>query len=121
MVDFVQIKNGKRDEAFFFYQNNWKVYRDVALSKGQIKSFKLLVASDTLSQFDIMLITEYADSIQWSASEKNFQKIISEVSPNGPRLLNELTPNDFRKNVFLRQMATVAESVKNEKPKNKKR
>jgi hypothetical protein len=40
IMDFVKIKDNKRAEALFFYENNWKVYRDIALEEGYIKSLK---------------------------------------------------------------------------------
>ncbi len=65
LIDFVKIKEGKRNESMYFYENNWKVYRDIALDKGYIKSYQLLsTVTDTLTNFDLMLITEYSDSTQ---------------------------------------------------------
>ena len=32
-IDFVKIKEGKKTESLYFYENNWKVYRDIALHK----------------------------------------------------------------------------------------
>jgi len=106
-MDFVQVKNGKHQEALYFYENNWKVYRDIALQKGYIQSYRLVTtAADSLANFDIILITEYADSTHLNASEERFQHIIKEVRPNGPKLLNNLKPADFRQNLFLRRAET---------------
>jgi hypothetical protein len=108
IMDFVQIKNGKRAETIFFYENNWKIYRDIAIERRLIKSYKLLATTkDSTTNFDLILITEYRDSLQFKASEDNFQKIIKETRPTGPKLLNDLKPNDFRQNVFLRQAETL--------------
>jgi hypothetical protein len=52
------------------------------------------------SQFDLILITRYADKRQYEESEKNFEPILKELRPNGPALLNDLKPADFRVNVF---------------------
>lgn len=60
--------------------------------------------------FDIILITEYADSVQLRLGEERFQKIIKETRPNGPRLLNEHKPADFRQNVFTKQAESVVTS-----------
>jgi hypothetical protein len=107
-MDFVKIKNGKQKEALFFYENNWKVYRDIALEKGYIKSYKLVTTlADSIANFDLILITEYADSLQEKLSEERFQLIIKEKSPNGPKLLNDLKPNDFRQNLFLKEVKTL--------------
>ena len=56
-IDFVKIKNNKRQEALYFYENNWKVYRDIALKNDYIKSYKLLTTSaDSTANFDLILI-----------------------------------------------------------------
>lgn len=111
VIDFVRIKNGKQREALFFYENNWKVYREIAIEKGYIKAYQLLTTQpDTTRNFDLMLITEYADSLQLALSEDRFQEIIKTTSPNGPKLLNDLKPGDFRINVFLKRGRKVFSS-----------
>ena len=110
-IDFVKIKEGKKTESLYFYENNWKVYRDIALQKGYIKSYQLLLTvADSLSNFDLMLITEYADSAQEKLSEERFQQIIKETRPNGPKLSNNLKPNEFRQNLYLKNAQTLFSS-----------
>lgn len=114
-MDFVKVKNGKHQEALYFYENNWKVYRDMALQKDYIHSYRLVTTpADSLAQFDIILITEYADSTHLKASEERFQQIIKELRPNGPKLLNDVKPVDFRQNLFLRQATTVFTARQND-------
>lgn len=120
-IDFVKIKNNKRQEALFFYENNWKVYRDVALKNGYITSYKLLTTSaDTTANFDLILITEYADSSQFKLNEERFQQIIKATRPDGPKLLNELKPNDFRQNLFFKQTETLFSAGKMKTKRNTK-
>lgn len=103
IMDFVKILDGKKPETMFFYENNWKVYRDAAVKKKIIKSYELVEAkADSLNNFDLILITVYADSVQYSKSEENFAPLLKELRPNGPVLLNETKPKDFRKNVFFK-------------------
>lgn len=72
--------------------------------KGYIKSYRFLtVTADTVANFDLILITEYADSLQLVISEERFQKIIKEVNPNGPKLLNDIKPPHFMKNLFFKR------------------
>lgn len=107
-IDFIKIKNNKRQEAIYFYENNWKVYRDIALKRGFIKSYKFLAASpDTSLNFDFILITEYNDSLQMNLSEERFQQIIKDTRPGGPELLNEIKPKDFRENVMFMKTETL--------------
>lgn len=103
VMDFVQVKEGHRAEAIYFYENNWKLYRDIALKKGVILSYRLEeVVADTADSFNLVLITEYRDSIFYHNSETNFREILSTARPNGPLLLNKLQPADFRKNLFVK-------------------
>lgn len=110
-IDFVKIKNNRRQEALFFYENNWKLYRDIAINRGFIKSYRLLsTTADSTADFNLILITEYADSVQYKLSEERFQQIIRTTRPEGPKLLNELKPADFRQNVFFKQTETLFSS-----------
>lgn len=102
VMDFVQVKEGRRAEAVYFYENNWKVYRDIALKKGFILSYRLEeVVADSAASFNLVLITEYRDSVFYHNSETNFREILSTARPNGPLLLNKLQPADFRTNLFV--------------------
>ena len=103
VADFVKIKNGRRDEAIYYYENNWKVYREAALKRGVIHSYELIeTKADGGADFDLILITRYAGEAQLQASEKNFEPILKEIRPDGARLKNEFKPEDFRQNVFVK-------------------
>jgi thiol-disulfide isomerase/thioredoxin len=111
VVDFVKIKDGRRDEAIFFFENNWKIYREAALKRGIINSYELIDAkSKTNASFDLMLITRFKGEEQFRNSEKNFEPILKELHPDGPLLLNTLKPADFRENVFLYEGKHLASS-----------
>lgn len=102
LMDFVKVKDGRRDEAMYFYENNWKVYREEALKAGIIHSFELINArSESNSAFDLILVTRFNGQRQYADSEKNFEPILKKLRPNGPILKNELKPVDFRENVFV--------------------
>ncbi|HRG24558.1 MAG TPA: hypothetical protein PLL23_09200 [Chitinophagaceae bacterium] len=103
VMDFVQVKEGHRAEAVFFYENNWKLYRDIAVKKGFILSYRLEeVVADSAGTFNLVLITEYRDSVFYQNSEANFREILATARPNGPLLLNHLQPADFRINLFVK-------------------
>ena len=102
-IDFVQILNGNRSEALYFYENNWKVLREMAVKKGYINSYQLL--EDTSAEgdsFQIMLITTYANEEQYELREENFRELIEERGKL--RLLNQKKPEDFRKTLFHKDM-----------------
>ena len=101
VMDFIKITNGRRDEAIYYYENNWKIYREIALKKIFIQSFEMVeIAPNEKNQFDLVLITRYANEEQFKNSEKNFEPILKETRPNGALLKNDLKPEDFRQNVF---------------------
>lgn len=101
-IDYVKIKDGKRAETLYFYENNWKLYREEALKRGVIHSYELLEADPgTSTPFDLILITRYTDAEQHKASEKNFEPILKMIRPNGPAKLNSLNPDEFRQSVFV--------------------
>ena len=120
-IDFVKIKNNHRQEALFYYENNWKIYRDIALEKDYIKSYKLLTTlpDTTKNNFDLILVTEYADSSQFKLNEQRFQEIIKTSRPSGPKLLNDLKPNDFRQLLFYKQTETLFNGEKARKKSRK--
>jgi hypothetical protein len=100
-ADFVKIKNDHRAEAIYFYESNWKVYRDRAVARSFIKGYRLLkVQEQSKAEFDIICITEYSSADQLKLSEPRFQQIIKDTRPDGPRLLNEIKPDDFRQVMF---------------------
>ena len=121
VIDFVKIKNNKRQEAIFYYENNWRVYRQIALEKGYIKSYRLLTTSaDTTANFDLILVTEYSDSLQYKLREERFQPIIKATRPDGPILLNELNPADFRENLFFKEAGTLFSPGKAKRKRNRR-
>jgi len=113
VMDFVKIKDGRKAEALFYYENNWKIYREVAMERGFIQSYQLLtVTTDSLNNFDLILITTYKDSAQYLKSEENFQPILKELRPQGPKFLNQFKPVEFRQSIFLKITRPVFSSAK---------
>ncbi|MEM9856454.1 MAG: hypothetical protein AAF843_03830 [Bacteroidota bacterium] len=61
-IEFIQILDDNREEALFYYQNNWKVLREMAVKQGYIDSFELLETEFTEDQpYHIILITTFAN------------------------------------------------------------
>jgi thiol-disulfide isomerase/thioredoxin len=97
VVEFVKVKGGKRDEARYYYENNWRAYRDAAVKRGVIDSFEYIeVAAPHNAAFDIILITRYKGEAQFKNSEKAFEPIMKELRPKGPLLKGMFKPDDFR-------------------------
>lgn len=101
IMDFVKIKPGKEAEALFFYENNWKIYREKALSLGYISHYELTrVKAAEGVNFDLILMTEFPDPASLEKVEDNFQPLMKELRPGGPVFLNELRQKDFIESRF---------------------
>jgi thiol-disulfide isomerase/thioredoxin len=100
-VDFIKVTDGKRDEARYYFENNWRFYRAEAVKRGVIDSFEYIdVTSGNDNAFDIILITRYRGEEQFKNSEAAFAPIIKELTPNGPFLRGNSKPDEFRKVVY---------------------
>lgn len=95
-VDFVKVLSGNLDEAVYYYENNWKLHRVEAKKRGFISSWKLLVRTSEDGNTDILLVTGYASEEQYAKREENFADVMGETRPDGPALLNDLAPGEFR-------------------------
>lgn len=102
-IDFVQILNDNKEEATYYYQNNWKVLRNMALKKRYIHSFQILeVPISEGEPFQLMLITTYLNEEQYKMREDHFAELIKEKGPL--KLMNDKQPADFRKTLFNKEM-----------------
>ncbi len=98
-LDFVQILNDNKEEIVFYYQNNWKILREMAIDKAYIDSFQLLETSFTEeAPFHFILITTYLNKAQYDLREERFTELIKEKGDL--RLLNDKKPKEFRKILF---------------------
>ncbi|NNF18590.1 MAG: hypothetical protein HKN61_02340 [Flavobacteriaceae bacterium] len=98
-MDFVKILDGNIEEARYYYQNNWRVLRKIAREKGYIHSYEVLERSAADSgQYDLVLITTYANRAQFEKREDHFQEIIKERG--GLKLLNDKEPAEFRETLY---------------------
>lgn len=119
VVEAVKVKNEKHAEALFFYENNWKALREIAVEKGFISSFELIeIKADQEADFDFILITRFANRLQVEKAEENFQEIIKRFG--GLKLLNDLEPIDFRENAFLKigKVGTTGSDMKSSDSKS---
>lgn len=102
-MDFVQILNDNRAEVVHYYENNWKILREMAIEKDYILSYEILELSEEPDQpFQIILITTYTNQGQYDLREEHFQELIKEKG--GLDLLNEKKPDEFRKTFFTKEL-----------------
>lgn len=98
-IDFVQIVDGNRAEALFYYEHNWKILRLLAMKQKYISSFEIMETSySEEAPFQLMLITTYANKEQYEQREEHFQELIKQKGKL--ELLNDKKPPQFRKNIF---------------------
>lgn len=108
VTELVKVLNGKRDEAIFYYRNNWMKLREEALKLGYIDSFEMQIGEPSENaDFDIVLVTRYSNRAQFDTSESRFQQLIKEIRPVGPVRLNEAVPDEFRKSVSVRKSESI--------------
>ncbi|MEO0435550.1 MAG: hypothetical protein AAF098_01440 [Pseudomonadota bacterium] len=93
-IDLVRVKNGNLEEALFYYEHNWLVYRQRALERGLISGFDLLLDDQHESGPLLMLLTKYKDKKQFEQREENFATVMP--ADRQPLLANEKLPADFR-------------------------
>ena len=104
-IDFVEIINGNIAETEYYYQNNWKILREMAVQRGHIASYEIIETVATPeAPFHLMLITTYANKTQYQQREKHFQALIKEKGSLA--LLNDKKPSEFRKTLFNKEKAT---------------
>ncbi|HQZ82636.1 MAG TPA: thioredoxin-like domain-containing protein [Pyrinomonadaceae bacterium] len=102
IIEFVKFKNGNAKQAEYYYENNWKFFREEAKKQNVIASFDMLPAdAENSGAFDLMLITRYRGKEQFDASEKGFEPILKALRPNGPALVDTVKPDEFRETVFV--------------------
>lgn len=102
-IEFVQVVDNNKEEALFYFQNNWKVLRKMAIKKDYIHSYQLLeTPKNDAEPFQIMLITTYKNKTQYDLREDHFQELIKEKG--GLKLLNDKKPAEFRKSLFSKDM-----------------
>src|SRR5690606_7421850 len=57
-LDIVSIKQQYEKETLFFYEQNWKIFREEALNKNYISGYQLLrTPTDSTDHFHLILIT----------------------------------------------------------------
>lgn len=108
-MDFVKTVDENREELIYYYENNWKVLRDIALEKGYIESYELMtILEGSTSGFDVILVTRYKNEDEFNKAEERFQAIIEEVQKSGGlKLLNDLKPGEFRSLEFYATTKTM--------------
>lgn len=95
-VDVLKGKHQYEREIRYFYEHNWKAFRDEALKLKYISDYQFMTTkADSTGSFTIILITEFPDSLSFKNAEENFRPIIRRLSPGGPKMLNDVKRKDM--------------------------
>ena len=102
-ISFVEILDNNKEETEYYFRNNWKVLRDMALEKNYIESYEVLATPWSEDEpYHIILITTYSNKDQYDIREDHFQELIKEKGDLN--LLNEKKPDEFRKTLYTKEM-----------------
>lgn len=94
-VDFVKTKDGHFDDYLKFIEANWATARKEAQKQGYILSYRVLILPSN-PEWDVLLITEYANMEKYEAREENFRKVFEKIRQSkGPTLINGLGARDL--------------------------
>ncbi len=109
-MDIVEVPVARREEAIYYFESNWKLFREVAMEKGLIRSYRMMeVDHENSDHLELILTTEFSNDTQFEQVEENFEPIMKAERPNGPVLLNEIKPGEFRKIVSTRKGLVLLE------------
>lgn len=96
IIDYVKILNNNRAETLYYYENNWKYFREIAEEKSYIKSYALIDVSDRDADYDLILMTVFEDQAQYDEIEARFKAVMSKRT-GGPKMMNNKGKNEIRK------------------------
>ncbi|MGE0589882.1 MAG: hypothetical protein AB7O48_14995 [Cyclobacteriaceae bacterium] len=107
LVDVIRINREHKAEATYYFENNWKLFRDEAVKQGVITGYQFY-ETDNDGQLEFVLITEFKDEEQYANVEANFDPILKKLRPDGPVMLNEVKPAVFRETIATKKATVVA-------------
>ena len=107
LVDVIRIDRAHKAEATYYFENNWKLFRDEAIKLGVITGYQFY-ETDNDGQLEFVLITEFKNEEQYAQVETNFEPILKKLRPNGPVMLNDIKPASFRETVSTKKATVVA-------------
>lgn len=87
-VQSVDVLPGMEVDARQYYEKGWTAARRIAVDRGVIAGYELLVARPSSEDTEIVLITRYRDKQQFNDREKNFASIFEAMGFEGPLTVN---------------------------------
>jgi len=99
VVEFIKVKAGGMEDARYYYEQNWKVLREMAMDSSYISSYAMMITESDTTAYSFILQTIYPDSVAYSMSETRFGELIRILGGDGPQLLSDKRPQDFRESL----------------------
>ena len=94
-IDLIKSLPGGQADYLRNIEANWSGARDLAVERGAVLSYQALAAQpDSSRGWDIILLTEYADSTAWSNREEIFTAIFE--SPEFVRVPMDRPSSELR-------------------------
>ncbi len=85
-TDFVKTKEGQHENYLRSLRANWEKARVKAVELGYVKAYRVLTLPGN-ADWDVVLMTEYADRASYEKAEEHFTEVFKLVMPNGPTLI----------------------------------
>ncbi len=99
LMIFVQVLNDNKEEAIFFYQNNWGAMAELAIEKGLMESHQILeTAYSEEEPYHLILIVTFFNEEQYDNREGSYFELLKEIGPE--KLMNDKNPDEFRKELY---------------------
>lgn len=93
-IDLIRTLPGQQAEYLRSIKANWGSARHLARERGAVLSYRALAATPAEGDWDVLLMTEYADSAAWAQREVIFQAIFA--SPEYVRVPTALPSSELR-------------------------
>jgi len=104
IVEFTKTKPGLYADAMKYYEAGWLKARVEAKKRKYIASYKLWTLGENAEgEWNIMLITEFANQQTFDAVEPNFKKVFAKVAP-GEITVNGKTGEDLVTSVMIKKL-----------------
>ncbi len=94
-VNTIDIHPGMEAQSRAYYRQGWRAARQIALERGLIAGYEMLITSQKSDQPEVVLITRYANDQQYAAREENFIAIFEEIGLDGPITIDGLSRSEM--------------------------
>lgn len=99
LMIFVEILNDNKEEAIFYYQNNWAAIADMGIERGWMESQQILETPYSEEEpYHLILIVTFFNEEQYDNREEPYFELKKEFGPE--KFMNDKKPDEFRKELY---------------------